>query len=219
MTEPQKTRINTTFISIDGKKGTRSKMEDARSVRSRVWARLEKTDKDSALLPGINAYNQGDYEIALSIFLGSAADIPACEEEIRPHIIICKRVVHSVLSPTDIEYRRACSKWEQLLIFAKWVKKSPPLKLRCKYCGHYTEYIDPDAGVAYLGLNNCENCGRGYPMPDFAWDGIDGQAYIYYRNSVREPEFYQEFEKQFDVEIDHRVFLGTPPVKLPQSEM
>lgn len=81
------------------------------------------------------------------------------------------------------------------------------MKLRCKFCGHFTSYFDPDEGFAYIGGNNCENCGRGYPMPDFAWDGIDGQAYIYYRNSVTEPEFYREFEAQFDVEVDHKVFL------------
>jgi hypothetical protein len=45
-------------------------------------------------------------------------------------------------------------------------------------------------------------------MPDFAWDGIDGQAYIYYRNSVTEKEFYREFEAQFDVEVDHTAFLA-----------
>jgi hypothetical protein len=47
-------------------------------------------------------------------------------------------------------------------------------------------------------------------MPDFAWDGIDGQAYIYYRHSVTDEAFYKEFEMQFDVEVDHRVFLAKP---------
>ena len=47
-------------------------------------------------------------------------------------------------------------------------------------------------------------------MLDFIWDGIDGQAYIYYRNSVTEEAFYWEFEEQFDVEVDHRVFLKKP---------
>jgi hypothetical protein len=90
-------------------------------------------------------------------------------------------VTHFVLSPRDIEYRDACSKWERLSFFIKWFRRESPLKLRYKYCGHFTAYLDPNEGLAYLGGNNCENCGRGYPMPDFAWDGIDGFA----RNSKR----------------------------------
>lgn len=69
-------------------------------------------------------------------------------------------------------------------------------KLRCKYCGHYTNYIAPDDDVAYLGNNNCSNCGRGYPMPSCYWDTESGQKYMYERRSVTDPEFYVEFEKE-----------------------
>jgi hypothetical protein len=213
MTEPLKTKINTTFVSIDGTTGTRSKMDDFHSVRARIFARLQSTDDASAnrlIIPGVNAYNQGDYEGALGHFLKSVTEVPAFEEELRPHINVCERVLHSVLSLPDIRYRDACLTWGRLPSFIKWFRQSPPLKLRCKYCGHFTAYIDPNEGFAYLGGNNCKNCGRGYPMPDFAWDGIDGQAYIYYRNSVTEAEFYKEFEAQFDVEEDHGVFLAAP---------
>jgi hypothetical protein len=195
------------------------------AYRLEFFARLKSIDEASAnrlVIPGINAYNQGEYQRALSLFLGSIMEIPAFEEELRPHINICNRVIHTVLSPHDIEYSDAYTNWERLPFFMKWFRRAPRLKrrskygahftsyprfkLRCKYCGHFTSYIDPNEGFAYLRQNNCENCGRGYPMPDFAWDGIDGQAYIYYRNSVTEPEFYREFEAQFDVEVDHKVF-------------
>jgi hypothetical protein len=89
MTVPRKTKINTTFVSIDGMRGTRSKMDDFRSVRARIFARLEAIDAASAdrlLIPGVNAYNQGDYEGALSYFLKSVTEISAFEEELRPHI-------------------------------------------------------------------------------------------------------------------------------------
>ena len=207
-----KVPINTTFISLDGTKETRSKMADFLSVRARVFARLQAIDDapaNSFLLPGVNAYNQGDYEAALGHFLRSLAHVPAFEDEIRPHIRICERVARTVPSIEDNKYRNAASKWERRPFFLKWLRT--PLKLRCKYCGHFTTYIDPNEGFAYLGQNNCQICGRGYPMSDFAWDGIDGQAYIYYRHSVTEKEFFTEFEEQFDVEVDHRVFLATPP--------
>ena len=52
-------------------------------------------------------------------------------------------------------------------------------KLKCKYCGHYTNNVSPNEGPAYLGCNNCEHCGRGYPMPSIGWDSDLGQTYIY----------------------------------------
>jgi len=209
--EGTKTKINTTFVDIDGTTRTRSTIYDSFSVRARIFARLQAIDETSGnrfVMPGVSAYNEGDYEGALSHFVKSKAKIPAFAEDLRPHINICNRVIRSVLSSRDIEYRDARSKWERFPFFIKWFRHAPPFKLRCKYCGHFTEYIDPNEGLAYFGTNNCENCGRGYPMPDFAWDGIDGQAYIYYRNSVTEKEFYTEFETQFDVEVDHTVFLA-----------
>ncbi len=69
-------------------------------------------------------------------------------------------------------------------------------KVKCKYCGHYTGYINPNEDYAYLGGNNCSVCGRGYPMPSISWDTNWGQTYIYERGSVTEPIFYAEFEEE-----------------------
>lgn len=69
-------------------------------------------------------------------------------------------------------------------------------KVRCKYCGHYTHYIAPNEGFAYMDSNNCSICGRGYPMPSTMWDTDWGKAYMYERGSVTEPEFYQEWEEE-----------------------
>jgi hypothetical protein len=67
-------------------------------------------------------------------------------------------------------------------------------KLRCKYCGHYIDYIDPNGESAYLGMNNCRICRRSYPMPSIFWDSFEGQTYIYGRGSVPEKIFYEDFE-------------------------
>src|ERR1700732_5037637 len=97
MTASPKTKINTTFVSIDGTTGTRSKLDDFRSLRARIFARLQAIDDapaDHLIIPGVNAYNQGDYEGALSYFMKSVAEVPASDEELRPHINICMRVTH-----------------------------------------------------------------------------------------------------------------------------
>ena len=207
-----KVKINSIFIALNGSAAIRSKIEDFRTVRARIFARLGAINGPAAnsfVIPGVNAYNQGDYEAALGHFIRSLINVPEFEVEILPHIKFCLKVSRTLPSPDDITYRDAVSKRGRSPFFVKWRRKAPILRLRCKHCGHFTPYIDPNAGLAYIGENNCRICGRGYPMPDFAWDGIDGQAYMYYRNSVAEDIFYREFEANFHVEEDHRIFLSS----------
>jgi len=210
MAIPTRTKISTAFRNLDGSAGVRSKFEDFRTLHSRVFARIRAISPALAerlLAPGIHAYNMADYGVALQHFAAALTELPALEEELRPHVHICERVTHSPLSATGSAHLRSFDRYERLPFYLKWFLTAPPLKIRCKYCGEITTYIDPNQGLAYLGTNNCEACERGYPMPDFVWDGIDGQAYIYYRNSVKERVFYSEFETQFDVEEDHTAFL------------
>jgi len=88
-------------------------------------------------------------------------------------------------------------------------------KRRCKYCGHYTQYIPPNHSFAYLFLeNHCRVCGRGYPMPTAFWDSEGGKAYMYERGSVCDPEFYATFELEHpqyphSKQADH--YLGREP--------
>lgn len=116
-------------------------------------------------------------------------------------------VTGTVKDQKDLGYEETLAEWERKPALLRRFRRSPQPQLRCKYCGHYTQYIDPLEGLAYLGTNNCTKCGRGYPMPDFSWDGLDGQAYIYYRHSVAEGEFYNEFEKRYEVVTPRDHFL------------
>jgi len=94
------------------RRGRGQRWKISASVRARIFARLKSIDEASAnrlLIPAINAYNQGDYQRALNVFLGSITEVPAFEEEVRPHIAMCQRVIHTVPSPHDIAYREAGS--------------------------------------------------------------------------------------------------------------
>ncbi|MCH7887029.1 MAG: tetratricopeptide repeat protein [Candidatus Marinimicrobia bacterium] len=75
-------------------------------------------------------------------------------------------------------------------------------KLRCKYCGHYTQYIDPEEPTfgASVGENFCSVCNRSYPMPNSFWDSWEGLHNMYSRHSVYEAEFYEEYERLRDTE-------------------
>jgi hypothetical protein len=207
----RKPKVSTTYAMPDGSTGTRSLMEDFETLRGRIFTRVRLTIGSEAgnkfVLPAINAYNTADYEAALAHFMESANRYPVISEEIRPHLLICERVLTAIPTPEDVQYRESFARWERLPKLFKIFVRTPVFKIRCKYCGHYTLYIHPEEGFAYFGTNNCQICDRGYPAPDFAWDGVDGQAYIYYRHSVTEPEFYKEFEREYDVNPDHTFFL------------
>lgn len=191
------------FEMLDGSKSLRASSKDVPTFHRRIFGRigdLMGTAADQILIPGVNAYNGGEYEEALSYFEKAVANTSAMEQELYPHLIVCRRVIGVQKAADDIIFERKRDKWLNTPNLFRWIVPKPTSQIRCKYCGHYTLYIDPLQGLAYLGTNNCQLCGRGYPTPDFVWDSLDGQAYIYYRGSVREDVFYQEFERTFDVE-------------------
>ena len=68
--------------------------------------------------------------------------------------------------------------------------------IRCKYCGRYTPYINPNEPTfGFINSNNCSKCGRMYSAPDFYWDGWEGLEYIEHRHSVPEEKFYKEYQE------------------------
>lgn len=79
--------------------------------------------------------------------------------------------------------------------FMKKFTKSEKL-IRCKYCGTYTWYINPNkATFGFLDNNNCRKCHRMYSIPDFYWDSWQGLDYIEKCHSVPEEKFYVEYSQ------------------------
>ena len=67
--------------------------------------------------------------------------------------------------------------------------------IRCKYCGKYIQYINPNEPTyGFMHTNNCGECNRMYPVPDFYWDSWEGLEYIENRHSVLEGIFYTEYK-------------------------
>ena len=196
-------RVSHQFEKDDGTRGTRSTYEDGESLPRRIFIRmsnyLKGDEGNTVVIPGVNAYNCGEYEEALKLFHKAVVLHQELSPELQPHIDACKRVMNTLKDNRDHEYEEKWSEWERKPRLFRFFSKPPIYQIRCKYCGHYTPYLDPLDGLAYLGTNNCARCGRGYPAPDFAWDGLDGQAYIYYRGSVKEDVFYTEFEQRYQV--------------------
>lgn len=213
-----KPKVSDQYKETDGTDHDRASIQDFQTVRSRIFARiirhLGNENADHVVLPGVNAYNTGNYIDALRHYEEAARLFPVIREEIAPHMEFCRRVLSVTLDEHDHEYDLLLAQWRRKPRLLRWIlekirsRSVPILQLRCKWCGHFTQFVDPSSGWAYMNGNNCTRCGRGYPMPDFGWDGLDGQAYSYYRGSVTKPVFYQEFEEKYDVDPVMRVIDG-----------
>ncbi|MGA8534664.1 MAG: hypothetical protein WB615_11190 [Candidatus Tumulicola sp.] len=164
-----------------------------------------------------DCYECGNYEEALARLEDLARPTPASIEVTWPYIRFCRNVVTTVEHPEDTERARAYKRWKMSRdIFPAWLfkmfYKRRPTFIRCKYCARYIPYQHPNSGLAYLGGNQCEHCGRSYPAPSLRWDSVGGQAYIFYRRSVKEPEFYRDTVKLFDVvNFNNEMFADTTP--------
>lgn len=213
-----KPKVSDEYQDTGGKMCPRASAADFHTVQSRIFARtLEQLGSERAdrfVLPGVNAYNAGCYGEALSIFEEATKLFPIVQDELAPYMEFCRNVLATPHDERDREHDELVAQWWRKPRLLRWIlartgsRAVASDQLRCKWCGHYTPYVDPNTGWAYFNGNNCTRCDRGYPMPDFGWDSLDGQAYIYYRGSVTERVFYQGFERNYDVNPVVRVRTG-----------
>ena len=121
-------------------------------------------------------YEKGNYEIALRYL-----NLLIKKQSFEPFLYYYKRICERVISQNPNS-------------------KNIRDKIRCKWCGQFTQYIDPN--VPTYGLfpqsNSCSSCGRMYPSPSWVWDSEEGRAYSYYRGSFIDKEFYEEFEEDYE---------------------
>jgi hypothetical protein len=145
----------------------------------------------------VSYYDVGRYEHAAGIFLSMREVEPKTETVTWPYIEVCLRVISKPVVPEDAVMEKemqwqwwaaATGSWNP-----KFLNGSQLPFIRCKYCARYISY------QGHNDDNNCPRCARSYPSPSYYWDSVPGQTYIFYRRSVKENEFYQEFIRRFDV--------------------
>lgn len=130
--------------------------------------------------------------------------------DLEPHIFyylrVCERVLLVPLTPDEANYEhrfmatQMAKSWLEAKIrqlFSLFMKDN----VRCKWCGRYTPYIDPNVPTfGFTDDNNCSQCHRMYPMPSWVWDSPYGRTYSYFRSSHNSSEFDDEFEQDYEVE-------------------
>lgn len=210
MTERNRPRVTNEFQDI-GSQRARGTPEDIRSLETRVLDRLKASmgsDRFVAeLQPGITSYNAGNYNQAFLQFT-KLSGLPAVVEFLIPHVSTCTRVLKAKRSHEDSEYEVHVRDWERASVPRRLLGgilgmiKKPSLQIRCKHCAHYNP-----VWFMYHGTNSlmsdpleCLICHRDLPLPDFIWDSVDGQAYLYYAHLPADYIFYKEFERSFIVD-------------------
>lgn len=132
---------------------------------------------------GVEFYNKGDYENALLIFRKLCEYNNTFYTSMLPQMEKCKNVINKSKNSQE----KSPSKILKLLGLQNLI--------RCKYCGKYTNYIDPNEPTyGFAPSNNCSKCGRMYFAPSFYWDSWGGMEYMKERHSVPDKKFYEEYD-------------------------
>lgn len=132
----------------------------------------------------VDAYRTGRYEEALGFFRRHVEEHPAAMEALFTLVWTCERVVAVTPDDLDLERRRIEEQWSQASSLRRsWLRargRKPGRFMRCKWCGHYTEWRHPNGNDFE---NYCHRCGAKYPAPDIEWDDCGGMAYSEGRGS------------------------------------
>jgi hypothetical protein len=200
-------QVMTDVYEYDGNQYQRASREDFQTLPERVMEAVESIpgfegndELINYMTQSVDLYTRGEYSEAKKYLIASVDRIPEFKPYLLHYIRLCERVLAMPLTRDDKRYAADATRY---LSRASWLRKffrAPLLKMRCKWCGRYTPYIDPDTptfGFDTLA-NSCRFCGRMYAMPSWVWDSPDGRAYSYYRMSFKEEVFYSEFETDYD---------------------
>lgn len=202
----QRRSVSEKYIDPEGEEQIRASSTDihtlfTRSVESLL--NLPGFEQDQELGEWmVNAwayYDAGEYAKAHQYLTWELKRLPALEPYVFYYMRVCERVLSISLERDEIFYEAKLERHRALPKLLKWIV---PVKflVRCKWCGRYTRYIDPNVptyGFA-TSANSCMFCDRMYPMPSWMWDSPDGRAYSYYRMSFSDGEFYEEFERDYN---------------------
>ncbi len=123
------------------------------------------------------AYQCGHYEEALELLRRQVESDPDAIQHLYSLIWLCERVVATVPDEDDADHLAALRELEQASglrrLRLRLKGRQPGAYVRCKWCGHFTPYRDPNVEED----NFCLRCGAKYPAPDAYWDSPTGMAY------------------------------------------
>ncbi len=163
---------------------------------------INKSKIDKAMIDKLRnaneSYTNGNYFNSLTLYNKVSNQFPVLNESLFYYMRCCDRVKSIPLLDKELQIDKLLKHLDYDL--EKLSQELETFIIRCKWCGRYTEYIDPDEPTFGLMTysNSCQYCNRMYPTPSLVWDSPDGRAYSYFRGSFIEDDFYFEFEEDYE---------------------
>lgn len=211
-------RMSDHYVDDNGVRRRRGS-EDFASLPERHQAVVERVpgfEGDAELIAWMTHarayYEYGLYRDALRYLILALERLPAFEPYLFYYVRVCKQVLAAALTPKEARFEKRVNRYLSLPTWLKYLLPKMKREVRCKWCGRYGPYVDPDTptfgfdrfanscgrGLAGLPRIGAAFCGRMYHMPTWLWDSPDGRAYSYYRMSFADDAFYEEFERDYD---------------------
>lgn len=205
MRRPEQRLVEHSFDREDGSAPESWRMPDAGmgwNAFCAVYGQLDHDVGQELLVPLVTAYNQGRYEDARGYVRAVIERLPEAERELGIYAWTCDRVLAVEFDETDLIVVEREEAWQGANALARLLRSGPPVIVRCKWCGHFTPYVDP--GV-HVYENQCSRCSCAYPAPDFDWDSLQGMAYCAGSGSWETSatpdrlwnEFFDEYERRY----------------------
>ena len=198
--------VTQAFVDHDGVKHHRGSTADIQTLQARTFNAIldvNHLEQNRALHVLVSTacylYASAAYPQALHHLTRALDQDPDLDPYLFYYKRVCERVLATPLTTEERAYEARCVARRKLPTWLRWLRPVD-VRGRCKWCGRYTQYIDPN--IPTYGIhreqNCCQHCQRMYPMPSVAWDSPDGRAYSYYRMSHGDDEaFYDEFEQDY----------------------
>jgi hypothetical protein len=159
----------------------------------------------------VRAYRLGHYEDALALLRNRVESDPEAMQVLYSLIWLCERVIATVPDDSDMEHFAVQREWNRASSARRvWLRlrgRAPGDHVRCKWCGHFAEYRNPNLP----GYDNrCSRCRAMFPAPHSYWDSPAGMAEAAGRsweaNSVND-QVWNEF---FDCAVAEGLITESP---------
>lgn len=150
-----------------------------------------------------DAYDAGVYQDALELLERAVAAAPGLEDLVFYYQKVCRRVLAIPLTDAEKRYEAA---YFRHLAKPRWFRIVKrlfgirfPFFVRCKWCGRYTAWIDPNTPTYGSSHSNnwCTICHAPYHAPSWTWDSPSGRSYSFHRQSHQHQSFDSDLAEDY----------------------
>lgn len=150
-----------------------------------------------------DAYDAGMYKEALDMLERAVAEAPKLVDLVFYYQKVCRRVLQEPLQDDEKIYEKKLHRYRRrprwLRVMQTLFGRDFPFYVRCKWCGRYTPWVDPNKPTFGFNpnTNSCWSCRGPYHAPSWIWDSPTGRSYSYHRMSHQHECFDKDIAEDY----------------------